>query len=86
MSEIYDKVIHIDSIPAPLHLEITSHATIGVVFYSDETLNKAFCAPNKIYEYSGFGIPAIANCIPGLINTIGKSGAAVCTDFKAEKA
>lgn len=85
LSEIYDKVIHIDSIPAPLHLEITSHATIGVVFYSDETLNKAFCAPNKIYEYSGFGIPAIANCIPGLINTIGKSGAAVCTDFKAEK-
>ncbi len=81
---IYDKVIHLESIPAPLHLEVTSHATIGLVFYSSETLNKAFCAPNKIYEYSGFGIPMIANNIPGLKNTVGAAGAAVCTEFKAQ--
>ncbi|NGT64003.1 glycosyltransferase family 4 protein [Clostridium perfringens] len=84
LREIYDKVIYIESIPAPLHLEVTSHAYIGLVFYDGITLNKAFCAPNKIYEYSGFGIPAIANDIPGLKNTISNAGAGECVKFKAK--
>lgn len=83
LKDIYDKVVYIKSIPAPLHLEVTSHATIGLVFYDADTLNKAFCAPNKIYEYSGFGIPMIANNIPGLKNTVGKARAAVCTEFNS---
>ena len=29
-------------------------------------LNTAYCAPNKIYEYSAFGKPMVANNIPGL--------------------
>ena len=29
-------------------------------------LNDAFCAPNKIYEYSAFGKPILGNNIPGL--------------------
>lgn len=82
LKDIYDKVIHIESLPAPLHLEVTSYARIGIAFYDGTTLNKAFCAPNKIYEYSGFGIPVLANNIPGLLNTIGKSGAGECIDFK----
>ena len=82
---IYPKVIFIPSIPAPHHLEITSHAKIGVVFYDGKTLNKAFCAPNKIYEYSGLGIPALANNIPGLKNTVGKAKAGVCVEFQHEK-
>lgn len=47
-------------------------------------LNKVFCAPNKIYEYSGFGIPMLANNIPGLKNTVGNAGAAECIDMKKE--
>lgn len=85
LKKIYDKVIYIESLPAPLHLEITSHAHIGVVFYDGNTLNKAFCAPNKIYEYSGFGIPALANRIPGLTNTIHKSGAGKCVELVSDQ-
>lgn len=78
---IYDKVIYVSYIPAPYHLEITSYARIGITFYRNDSLNKAFCAPNKIYEYTGFGIPIIANDIPGLKNTIGNIGAAECMDL-----
>ena len=63
---------------------MTSHANIGLVFYDDFSLNQAFCAPNKIYEYSGFGIPILANKIPGLENTVGKYNAGKCVDFKVD--
>lgn len=81
IKRIYDKVEYISYIPAPLHLEITSYARIGITFYRPDSLNKVFCAPNKIYEYSGFGIPIIANDIPGLKNTVGKFGAAECVNL-----
>lgn len=85
LKKIYDKVIELSSLPAPLHLEVTSHAKIGLVFYDDFSLNQAFCAPNKIYEYSGFGIPMLANKIPGLENTVGKFNAGKCIDFESEQ-
>ena len=81
----YDKSIFIENIPAPYHLEVTSYASIGFVFYDDRsTLNRAFCAPNKIYEYSGLCIPAIGNDVPGLINTIGAAKAGVCVPMKKD--
>lgn len=85
VKKIYHRVIELSSLPAPLHLEITSYAKIGLVFYDDFSLNHAFCAPNKIYEYSGFGIPMIANKIPGLENTVGKFNAGKCVDFESEE-
>lgn len=85
IKKIYERVIELPSLPAPLHLEVTSHAQIGLVFYDDFSLNQAFCAPNKIYEYSGFGIPMLANRIPGLENTVGRYNAGKCVDFKAEE-
>lgn len=84
LKKIYDKVIEVPSLPAPLHLEVTSHANMGLVFYDDSTLNQTFCAPNKIYEYSGFGIPMLANKIPGLENTVGRFNAGCCVDFNTE--
>ena len=84
LSKIYSKVIEIPSIPAPLHLEVTSHAYIGLVFYEDFSLNQAFCAPNKIFEYSGFGVPMLANNIPGLENTVGKYNAGNCLEFSKD--
>ena len=72
IKEIYDKVEYVSYIPAPYHLEITSYAHIGIVFYRDDCLNKVFCAPNKIYEYSG------------LKNTVGNAGAAECIDMKKD--
>ena len=58
-------------VPAPFHLEITSHAFIGVLSYvpvktTYSILNAVYCAPNKTFEYSRFGIPMISNDVPGL--------------------
>lgn len=72
--EYYKKInpnlIHIDYIAAPDYLYITSIAYIGIVTYAACSLNRAYCAPNKIYEYGAFGVPMIGNDIPGLRYTI----------------
>lgn len=78
IKSVYDNTVFYPYIPAPLHLEITSYAKIGILFYRPTILNNAFCAPNKIFEYSGFGIPMLGNNIPGLKNTIGASKAGEC--------
>lgn len=81
IKEIYDKTLYFNYVPAPLHLEITSYARFGIAYYRPDSLNKVFCAPNKIYEYAGFGIPTICNNIPGLTNTVGKYNAGMCVKF-----
>lgn len=73
-------IIHQNYVSPPLHLHITSHAYIGIVTYTYESLNNIFCAPNKIWEYAGFGIPMIGNNIPGLESTIGIAKAGVCVN------
>lgn len=66
-----DNYYFIPFISPPYHLEVTSHAYIGVLSYQPShneysKLNALYCAPNKIYEYSMFGIPMIGNDVPGL--------------------
>lgn len=81
LKEIYDKVLYLGNYPAPTHLELTPHATVGVAFYKDNCINNRHCAPNKIYEYAGCGTPMLCNPIPGLMDTVGEAGAAECVDF-----
>ena len=69
---------YVPHIPAPRHLEVTSHSHIGVASYGYDMLNAVFCAPNKIWEYSGFGIPILCNDIPGLRYTVQYAGAGEC--------
>lgn len=62
---------YIPFVKPPKHLQITSNAFMGILSYVPaETgfskLNALYCAPNKIFEYSMFGIPMIGNDIPGL--------------------
>lgn len=82
----YKKTIVIPYIPAPYHLEVTSHAFVGILIYTavygtfTSPLNSIYCAPNKIYEFSQFGIPMIGNDIPGLKYTIGYNKMGVCLD------
>lgn len=82
----YKKVEYIGYVRAPSHLMVTSHADIGIVTYSYDCLDTIYCAPNKIWEYSGFGIPMIGNEVPGLVSTIGKSKSGICvnTDERSE--
>ncbi|MGL4875758.1 MAG: hypothetical protein ACRC30_14025 [Clostridium sp.] len=84
IKKIYKNTKYVSYVPAPYHLEITSYAKIGITFYRPDSLNKVFCAPNKIYEYGSFGIPILANNIPGLKNTVGKIGAAECIEINKE--
>ena len=58
--------INVPYVPAPRHLEVTSRAYIGLLTYAHSSLNNELCAPNKIWEYSGFGLPMIANDVYGL--------------------
>lgn len=51
-----------------------------MISYDPSTLNCAYCAPNKIYEYGRYGFPMLRNDIPGLRNTIGYYNAGVIVD------
>lgn len=64
----YPELVHFEYISAPDHLELTKHAYIGILLYNYESLNNIFCAPNKIWEYSGLGLPMLCNNLP-LVNT-----------------
>jgi len=75
-------MIHIPPIAAPKHLMVTSHASVGIVCYSFESLNNIFCAPNKVWEYSGFGLPILAQRLPGVIPYVEGFSAGVCVEFE----
>ena len=77
--QIDDSLIHIEFIPAPDYLLFTSMCHMGIVTYDPGTLNTAYCAPNKIFEYAAFGKPMIANKIPGL-KVLSESGAGETID------
>ncbi|EHG22600.1 hypothetical protein HMPREF9332_01405 [Alloprevotella rava F0323] len=64
--QINSNLVHIDYTPAPEYLLFTSLAHIGIVTYDPKELNTAYCAPNKIFEYSAFKKPMLGNNIPGL--------------------
>ena len=76
----YNSVEFLGFIKSPAHLKLTSNAYIGLVTYNPDALNCVYCAPNKIWEFSGFGIPMICNQIPGLEYTVQANNCGVCTD------
>ena len=86
MDKKYNNLVEIGFISPPNHLYVTQRAHIGILNYQtnktgfsgNDCLNSLYCAPNKIYEYSKFGLPMIGNDIPGLKYTIEYSGAGVC--------
>lgn len=79
-------VVHIPYVLPPGHLQVTSHAYIGVVTYTYTSLNTVFCAPNKIWEYGAYGIPMIGNDIPGLRYTVHEKHFGICSDFDEKEA
>lgn len=78
-----DNYYFIPFIDPPYHLEVTSNAYIGVLSYVPSNneyskLNSIYCAPNKVYEYSMFGIPMLGNDIPGLSHVFDTNGCGLC--------
>ena len=82
---INSAIVHINYLPAPDYLLFTSIAHIGILGYSPVSLNNIFCAPNKIFEYTAYGLPIIGNDIPGLYFLINKYTAGVVVDEKDEQ-
>lgn len=73
-------------VKAPYHLQITSHAYIGVLSYFPtkaqySILNALYCAPNKTFEYAMFGIPMLGNDVPGLKYTFSMARCGECADI-----
>lgn len=84
-----DKFTYLGFYNPPLHLHIASHADIGLLVYVSENsvfgLNAMYCAPNKIYEYTGFGMPVLTNNIPGLYYTVEMNKIGRCIEFNDKK-
>ena len=68
------------SVKPPHHLEVASHADVTYISYvaNNHSINAVFCAPNKVYEFAGFGIPMLCNDNPGLKYTVEYEGMGVC--------
>ncbi len=81
----YKDILYLGGYNPPEHLEVAKHADIGVLNYVSindiQGLNAIFCAPNKIFEYTGLGLPVIANDIPGLRFEIIASRCGKLVDF-----
>ena len=74
--EYKNKFIYAGYIKPPEHLAVASHAHIAYVSYiaNNGSINAVFCAPNKLFEFAGFGIPMICNDNPNLVFTVKTSG------------
>ena len=82
-----EKIVFVDFITPPLHLCVTKMCHVGVLSYTPNNeeignvINVLYCAPNKLYEYSRYSKPMIANENPALKYTFAefKSGKSIDT-------
>lgn len=58
------KVHFIETVAAPHHLKYFKLATVGIGLYRPSSLNQVYAAPNRIYEFSAFGVPVILPHFP----------------------
>lgn len=88
LKEMYEseRVKFVSFISPPNHLQITSGAFIGFLTYFakvgdiNSCLNTLYCAPNKIFEYTKYGVPMISNDVPALRSMFDSYGAGICIE------
>lgn len=61
---IGQRVHVIPGVPAPAHLHAVQAADIGIGLYRAISLNQVYAAPNRLYEFTRFGIPAVLPAFP----------------------
>ncbi len=72
----------------PQHLALVQYAFIGILPYKtvhvkgQSSLNALYCAPNKIFEYAGFGIPMLGSDVLGLSEPFSTYNIGLCWDGK----
>lgn len=65
-------VVYLGAFNPPIHLALVQYSRIGLLPYNPthfsvhSCLNALYCAPNKIWEYSGFGVPMVGSDVLGL--------------------
>lgn len=85
LSRITDNVVDLGFVPAPNHLAATPYGYIGLLPYKaskysrNSVLNAVYCAPNKIWEYSRYGLPMIGSDVPGLTYAFHDGGMGITT-------
>ncbi len=85
VKKAYPNTVFWGYVPAPEHLAITAKCNIGIATYDMHCMNTVFCAPNKIYEYSKYGLPMLTSLNIGLTETVGVAKAAECVNFDDEE-
>lgn len=80
--QLNPEIIYISYVSPPLHLNVTSWADIGIVSYDMKSLNTIYCAPNKVWEYSGYGVPVLCSENPGLQDIVKQFDAGVSVSFE----
>lgn len=80
-------VVYLGAFDPPKHLALVQYARIGLLPYkpvksrSLSELNALYCAPNKIFEYAGFGVPMVGSDVLGLRLPFEKWNIGRCCDF-----
>lgn len=72
---------------APKHLMFLKYCYIGLLPYVPSNkmkilseINALYCAPNKIFEYAGYGVPMIGTDVPGLRYPFEQYNIGVCCE------
>lgn len=93
LMEKYPFIEYLGYYPAPNHLLFLPYAHIGLLPYTPTSghlyrseLNALYCAPNKIFEYSGYGIPMLGTDVPGLRQPFQQYDIGVCCKELSSKA
>ncbi|WP_155997197.1 glycosyltransferase [Streptococcus ruminantium] len=79
-----NNVVYLGNHQAPAHLEFFKYAHIGLTPYlparsnNHPEINALYCAPNKVYEYSAFGVPMIGTNVLGLLRPFEQYGIGRC--------
>ena len=62
--KLSNQVFVINSVKAPNHLHTVQKADLGIGLYRPISLNQVYAAPNRLYEFTKFGIPVILPDFP----------------------
>lgn len=79
-------VKYLGSFKPPHHLALVKYAYIGLLPYKPmyggqaSELNAQYCAPNKIFEYAGYGVPMVGSDVIGLRYPFEKWDIGCCCD------
>lgn len=85
-AEGHKGVVPIPFVHSPQHLAFTRFGRIGLLPYRpgygrESPLNALYCAPNKLWEYSRYGLPMLGSDVPGLTTLFASEGIGKTVDI-----